>query len=40
MEKVLDTDNDEGLILGGRIAMYGWAQYRAYVERRAPPRVK
>jgi uncharacterized protein DUF6851/vanadium-dependent haloperoxidase-like protein len=31
------TDNEEGLILGRRIAMYSWPRYRAYFEGKAPP---
>jgi hypothetical protein len=26
------TDNDEGLILGRRIANYSWPKYRAYFD--------
>ena len=29
------TDNEEGLILGRRIAMYSWPKYRAYFEGKA-----
>ena len=29
-------DNEEGLILGRRIAMYSWPKYQAYFEGRAP----
>ena len=31
------TDNEEGLILGRRIAMYSWPRYQAYFEGRATP---
>jgi hypothetical protein len=30
------VDNDEGLILGRKIAMYSWPKYRAYFEGTAP----
>lgn len=30
------TDNDEGLILGRKIAMYSWPKYKAYFEGTAP----
>jgi uncharacterized protein DUF6851/vanadium-dependent haloperoxidase-like protein len=34
------TDNEEGLILGRRIAMYSWPKYRAYFEGKTPPTGK
>lgn len=30
------TDNDEGLVLGRKVAMYSWPRYQAYFEGRAP----
>jgi hypothetical protein len=30
------TDNDEGLILGRRVAMYSWPKYQAYFDGTAP----
>ena len=31
------TDNEEGLILGRKIAMYSWPKYRAYFDGTAKP---
>jgi hypothetical protein len=30
------TDNDEGLVLGRKVAMYSWPKYQAYFDGTAP----
>jgi hypothetical protein len=33
------TDNDEGLVLGRKVAMYSWPRYQAYFHGTAPAPV-